>query len=60
MKFHQGIASNFIQSLINKKLNDCKAVFLEVQPNNRDALKLYTRLGFKKDENSYLKYAFSA
>lgn len=55
---NRGIASHFIKFLIDSKFNGCKALFLEVHPDNSNALKLYKRLGFQTAENSTLKFSF--
>lgn len=49
----QGIASHFIQHLVETKFNDSVALQLEVTPNNDRALALYKNLGFKRHKNDY-------
>lgn len=49
----RGIASQFIQHLVETKFNDSVALQLEVTPNNDRALALYKSLGFKKHKNDY-------
>lgn len=49
----QGIASRFIQYLVDTRFNDSVALQLEVTPDNHRALALYKSLGFKKHKNDY-------
>jgi ribosomal protein S18 acetylase RimI-like enzyme len=48
----QGIATHFIQHLVQQKPAHAVALQLEVTPGNAAALKLYKRLGFVKHKNA--------
>lgn len=52
---NQQIASRFIAFLKDRKFNNCKALFLEVNPDNHGATKLYSKLGFEYLENKKMK-----
>lgn len=47
----QGIGTNFIKYLAEKKFGNSVALELEVIPANKKARELYERLGFKLDKN---------
>jgi len=49
----QGIASQFIQHLVETQFNNSVALQLEVTPDNHRALALYKSLGFRKHKNDY-------
>lgn len=51
---NQGIGTQFIQFLKDKKYGNPVALLLEVTPDNRNAKKLYERLGFSIPENTIL------
>jgi len=50
----KGIATEFITALIKKRINNAIAIQLEVTPNNKNARKLYERLGFIEHKNPQL------
>ena len=54
----KGIASSFIKSIIETRVNDCVAVELGVINGNERAQKLYERLGFRLSSNRRLVYDF--
>ena len=54
----KGIASSFITSVIESRVNDCVAVELGVINGNERAQKLYERLGFRLSSNRRLIYDF--
>ena len=52
----RNIATNFIQYLIDSQYNNCKAIFLEVRPQNLQAQRLYGRIGFRQSKTNVLTY----
>jgi ribosomal protein S18 acetylase RimI-like enzyme len=52
----QGIGTGFIKNLINKRYNNCTAIFLEVIPSNERAYNLYAKIGFKPHKNRIISY----
>ena len=51
-----GLASSFINYLIQYSHKQSVAFQLQVMPSNKRALKLYLSLGFIQDKNTYLIY----
>jgi ribosomal protein S18 acetylase RimI-like enzyme len=52
----KGIASAFFSQLFTRKINNSVVFQLEVTPNNKSALELYQRIGFKPTRNKYYRY----
>lgn len=52
----RNLATHFIQYLIDNQFNNCKAIFLEVRPDNLQAQRLYGRMGFRKSKTDFLTF----
>lgn len=55
---NKGVGSAFITHLCKEIKHDYVGLELEVYPYNDKALQLYTRLGFKKTPNHFLRLIF--
>ena len=51
----KGVATNFIQYLVKKKVNNAVSLFLEVTPQNKGAEELYKRRGFNIHKNKRME-----
>src|SRR3989338_1655678 len=51
----KGVATNFIQYLVKKKVNNAVSLFLEVTPQNKGAEELYKRRGFNIHKNKSME-----
>ncbi|MBI5002519.1 GNAT family N-acetyltransferase [Candidatus Woesearchaeota archaeon] len=51
----KGVATNFIQYLVKKKVNKAVSLFLEVTPQNKAAEELYKRRGFSIHKNKRME-----
>ena len=52
---NKNIGTNYLHYLFSKKVDNFKAVFLEVFPSNKRAFDFYIKNGFVKSESNYLK-----
>ncbi len=51
----KGVATNFIQFLVKKRIKDAVSLFLEVTPQNKGAEELYKRRGFSIHKNKRME-----